>query len=62
MSKSKIDWLEMTGGFRVGETEEQFLRRADEINKIKACISAGTATKEQLCKLTELLGTPEEDN
>ena len=62
MSRSKIDWLENTGGFSVGETGEQFLQRSNEIAKIRKAICDGKATEADVCDLARLLGVQNDNS
>jgi hypothetical protein len=36
MGRTKDDWIERTGGFRVGESPEQFKARVAEIERLEA--------------------------
>lgn len=41
MSRSKDQWLEHTGGFRLGESEAQFHDRVAEIANLEASLVSG---------------------
>jgi hypothetical protein len=56
MSRSKEQWLEQTGGFRLGESKEGFLNRVKAIQSIHEKIQAGDATYEDMEKLRALKG------
>jgi hypothetical protein len=48
MSRTKDQWLERTGGFRVGESDADFLGRAKEIETLeKQFRSPGLAMQER---------------
>ncbi|MEW8026280.1 MAG: hypothetical protein AB2806_00875 [Candidatus Thiodiazotropha sp.] len=59
--RPKEQFIEMTGGFRFGETPEQFQRRQKAIEAIRAKISAGGATMNDIDTLSSLLGREEEE-
>lgn len=61
MGSSKSQWLGSVGGFRLGETEAQFLKRVQEIAEIREAITAGAATDDDVEGLAELLGASDED-
>jgi hypothetical protein len=57
----KDQWLEMTGGFRFGETPEQFQHRQAEIHTLRNRIAQGQATPSGVNRLSHLLGTDQDD-
>lgn len=61
MSRTKDQWLEETGGLRLGESEGDFQKRVADIQKIRAAIKGGTATVADVDRLAKLLGTDDED-
>lgn len=61
MSRTRQQWIDETGGFRIGETEAQFQQRAWRIRKIRNDIDKGAATVEDFNELAKLLGTGEDD-
>ncbi len=61
MGRTKQQWIEETGGFRIGESESQFQQRVWRIRKIKNAVSKGVATPEDINELAKLLGTGEDD-
>ncbi|MGE0109699.1 MAG: hypothetical protein AB7S81_08080 [Bdellovibrionales bacterium] len=60
MSRTKDQWIEETGGFRLGETPEQFKKRTLEINNLRAAVQAGTASAEDVNLLAALMGSDTE--
>ncbi|WP_240224642.1 hypothetical protein [Rheinheimera hassiensis] len=58
----KNQWLEMTGGFRIGENNEQFKNRQVEIHAIRNRIAEGKHSWEDIERLSELLGNDQEDD
>ncbi len=62
MSRTKDQWLENTGGFRIGESPEQFEKRVEEIARIRTAIKDGKAGAADVEKLASLLGTDESDD
>ena len=61
MSRTKDQWLEETGGFRIGESPEQFKQRTKEIARLKKAIEDGKATPPDVEALAKLVGTEEAD-
>lgn len=59
--RPKDQWLEMTGGFRFGETPEQFQHRQAEIHVLRNRIAQGQATPNDVGRLSHLLGTDQDD-
>ncbi len=59
MGKTKEQWIQNTGGFRIGESQEQFRQRTLEIEKLRIAIKAGKATVKDVEKLSELMGAPD---
>ncbi|MES9866352.1 MAG: hypothetical protein ABW157_13515 [Candidatus Thiodiazotropha sp. LLP2] len=59
--RPKDQWLEMTGGFRLGETQEQFQNRQTEIHTLRNRIAQGKAGVRDVERLSHLLGTDQED-
>ncbi|AZZ94720.1 hypothetical protein EUZ85_30015 [Hahella sp. KA22] len=59
--RPKDQWLEMTGGFRFGETPEQFQHRQAEIHALRNRIAQGQATPNDVGRLSHLLGTDQDD-
>jgi hypothetical protein len=41
MSLTTVDFFRLTGGFRMGETQEELKRRIAEIVRLEASLSAG---------------------
>lgn len=54
--RPKEQFLEMTGGFRIGETEEQLQSRLAEIHAIRNRISDGKAEEKDIDRLSHLVG------
>jgi len=50
----------MTGGFRFGETPEQFQLRQAEIHALRNRIAQGQATPNDVDRLSHLLGTDQD--
>lgn len=61
MSRTKDQWLKNTGGFRIGESKEEYLKRQQQIAEIKNLLSESKATPEDIEILSALLGNPEEE-
>lgn len=61
MSRTKDQWLQETGGFRLFETQEQFSQRTEEITVLRKAISDGHASYGDIFKLAELLGTDDSE-
>ena len=59
MSRTKEQWLAETGGFRIGESAEDFQQRCWKIRKIRNFIAKGVATAEDIDELATLLGAHE---
>lgn len=59
--RPKDQWLQMTGGFRFGETPEQFQHRQAEIHALRNRIAQGQATPNDVDRLSHLLGTDQDD-
>lgn len=62
MGKTKQQWIEETGGFRIGESQTQFEQRLWRIRKIRNDIEKGVATPDHINELAKLLGTGEDDD
>lgn len=58
--RPKDQFLEMTGGFRFGESPTQFQERQAEIQLIRDRIKQGKAKPNDINRLSELLGTDNE--
>ena len=56
MGRAKEQWLEETGGFRIGESPEEFQARAEEIHRLRKLSDEGKASPADLEKLMELAG------
>lgn len=59
-TRPKDQWLEMTGGFRIGENPEQFKNRQVEIHAIRNRIAEGKHTVEDIERLSHLLGSDQD--
>lgn len=59
--RPKDQFLEMTGGFRFGETQEQLQHRQTEIHAIRNRIAKGQANVQDIDRLSHLLGTNEDE-
>lgn len=59
--RPKEQWLEMTGGFRFGESPEQFQNRQVEIHSLRNRLAEGKHTVRDIDRLSNLLGTDEDD-
>lgn len=59
--RPKDQFLEMTGGFRIGETDEQFQNRQLEIHTIRNRIADGKAKPRDVDRLSTLLGEEEDE-
>lgn len=57
----KQQFLEMTGGFRIAETQEQFQNRQTEIHAIRNRIAQGVSNEKDIDRLSHLLGTDEDE-
>ena len=51
----------MTGGFRIGENQEQFKNRQVEIHAIRNRIAEGKHTAKDIERLSHLLGNDQDD-
>ncbi len=60
-ARPKGQWLEMTGGFRIGESQEQFKNRQLEIHALRNRIAQGNHTIKDIDQLSRLLGS-DQDN
>ncbi|MBT3022043.1 MAG: hypothetical protein KUF77_09745 [Candidatus Thiodiazotropha sp. (ex Lucina aurantia)] len=60
-TRPKEQFLEMTGGFRFGETQEQFQNRQTEIHVIRNRIAQGKTNAKDIDRLSHLLGTDQDD-
>ncbi len=58
--RPKDQFIEMTGGFRIGESPDQFQQRQKKIQAIREKISVGTATVQDIDVMSKLLGTEED--
>lgn len=58
--RPKDQLIQMTGGFKLGETPEQFQNRQAEIHAIRNRIAKGEAAVKDLDRLSHLLGTNDE--
>jgi hypothetical protein len=54
-ARPKDQWVQMTGGFRIGETAGQFQSRSAEIHAIRNRIALGKANERDINRLSELL-------
>lgn len=61
MSRTKNQWIEKTGGIRILESGENFLRRVAQIEAIEKKIKRGKATAADINDLAKLKGTGESD-
>lgn len=59
--RPKEQWLEMTGGFRLGKSTEQFQNRQVEIHAIRNRIAEGKQREKDIERLSHLLGTDQDD-
>lgn len=59
--RPKDQWLEMTGGFRIGENAELFKMRQSEIHDIRNRIAQGNFTQEHIERLSVLLGDGQDE-
>ena len=59
-TRPKQQWLQMTGGFRFGETTEQFNNRQVQIHAIRNRIAQGNATEHDVSLLSRLLGADDD--
>ncbi len=59
--RPKEQWLEMTGGFSLGESPEQFHNRQVEIHALRNRIAEGAHTVKDIDRLSYLLGTDQDD-
>lgn len=60
-ARPKGQWLEMTGGFRIGESQEQFKNRQLEIHALRNRIAQGNHTIKDIDQLSRLLDS-DQDN
>jgi|GEM_PF-917288 len=60
--RPKDQFLAMTGGFRFGETPEQFQSRQREIHAIRNRLADGKANVDEIGRLARLLGTDADDD
>ncbi|WP_339718679.1 hypothetical protein [Marinomonas primoryensis] len=58
--RPKDQWLEMTGGFQIGESTEQLKTRQDEIHVIRNRIAEGKSTVNDIERLSYLLGNDQD--
>lgn len=56
-SRPKDQWLEMTGGFHIGESPEQSKNKLTEIHTLRNRIAEGKHTVKDIDRLSHLLGT-----
>ena len=61
MSSTKQQWIEETGGFRIGESKISFQQRVSRIQKIRNDINKGIAVPNDINELAKLLGADEND-
>ncbi len=59
--RPKDQFLEMTGGFRFGETREQLQHRQTEIHAIRNRIAKGQANVQDIDRLSHLMGTDDDE-
>jgi len=59
--RPKDQFLEMTGGFKLGENQEQFRNRQLEIHTIRNRLAKGQAKAQDVDRLSHLLGADEEE-
>lgn len=62
MSRTKQQWIEETGGFRLGELPELFQLRVRAIQTINHKIKNGIATVEDIERLRRLKGLSDFDD
>ena len=62
MSRTKDQWIKETGGFRIGESPEQFKHRTAEIASLRKRIADGKANIPDAEKLAQLWGADETDD
>lgn len=60
-ARPKDQWLEMTGGFRIGESPEQLKNRQVEIHTLRNRIAQGNHTIQDINQLSRLLGSGQDD-
>ncbi len=58
--RPKDQWLEMTGGFRFGESTEQFQNRQTEVHTLRNRIAEGKHTVKDIDRLSHLLGNDQD--
>ncbi len=58
--RPKEQFLEMTGGFRFGESQGLFIKRQDEIKSIRNRLEQGEASARDVARLSHLLGANDE--
>ena len=61
MGRTKDQWIQETGGFRIGETPEQFQKRVAEISRLRKKIADGGASATDIDVLGALLGTEDDE-
>ena len=61
MSRSKEEWIQRTGGFRIGESSEQFAQRTSEIQRLEERIKCGKGTVADVNRIARLKGSDEEE-
>jgi len=61
MSRTKDQWIEETGGFRLGESQEMFQKRVGRIQALQEKAKAGTLTVADVDELATLKGVDSGD-
>ena len=61
MSRTKDQWIEETGGFRFGESQEMFQKRVQRIKFLQEKAKAGTLTVADVDELAALKGVKSDD-
>ena len=61
MSRSGEQWIEETGGFRFGESPEQFQHRVRAIEVLTKKLKSGNGTEKDLQLLCGLKGLPPDE-
>lgn len=57
----KEQFLEMAGGFRIGEAQEQFQNRQKEIHAVRNRIAQGVSNAKDIDRLSHLLGKDDDE-
>jgi hypothetical protein len=61
MSRSKELFIEATGGFRLGESKAEFMKRCRSIEKLERKVRSGVFTDDELKQLRDLKGLPDDE-